>query len=105
MASKKEGGSGSGGSSPDGAFETLYRQLETTVAKLEEGNLTLEQSIGLYEEGMKLARRCQELLEQAELRITRLQESFANSSVLREEPEEYVPAAVDDAAPDALPPE
>ena len=39
---------------------------------------------------MKRARRCQELLQQAELRITRLQETFAEG--LREEPEEYLPA-------------
>jgi exodeoxyribonuclease VII small subunit len=94
MASKKD----------EEGFETLYKRLEETVAKLEQGNLTLEESIALYEEGMKLARGCQELLQQAELRITRLQESFANDSVLREEAEQYVPAAVNDAA-DGPPPE
>jgi exodeoxyribonuclease VII small subunit len=71
------------------AFEALYKRLEETVAKLEQGNLTLEESIALYEEGMKLARSCQELLQQAELRIARLQESFADGSVVREEPEPY----------------
>jgi len=74
-------------------FETLYKRLEETVARLEEGNLTLEESIALYEEGMKLARRSQELLADAELRITRLQESFANGPTLREEPAVYVPGA------------
>ena len=66
-------------------FEALYKRLEETVAKLEEGNLTLEESIALYEEGMTLARRTQELLAEAELRITRLQESFANGPVLRDD--------------------
>ena len=74
-------------------FEAIYRRLEETVAKLEEGNLTLEESIALYEEGMKLARRSQELLADAELRITRLQESFANGPTLREEPAAYFPGA------------
>ena len=60
------------------------------VARLEEGNLTLEESLGLYEEGMKLARHCQELLQGAELRITKLQESFAETlGAVRDEPEEY----------------
>ena len=82
MASKKTAGEG---------FEALYRRLEETVAKLEEGGLTLDESLALYEEGMKLARRCQELLRDAELRVTRLQESFAEGlGTLREEPGEYL---------------
>ncbi len=60
-------------------FESLYKRLE-------EGGLTLEQSVALYEEGMKLARRCQELLQKAELKVAKLQEEFAS---LREEPEPY----------------
>lgn len=59
------------------SFEDLYHRLEETVAKLEAGNLPLEESIALYEEGMALARRCQELLDGAELKISRLKESFA----------------------------
>ena len=82
-------------------FEALYRRLEETVARLEEGGLTLEESLSLYEEGMKLARRCQELLQQAELRITRLQETFAEG--LREEPEEYLPAEDPDVPQQELP--
>ena len=78
MASKKSAGSED--------FETLYRRLEETLARLEEGGLTLDQSLSLYEEGMKLARRCQELLQGAELKITKLQEEF---SALREEAEPY----------------
>jgi exodeoxyribonuclease VII small subunit len=83
-------------SKQDGAgedFEALYKRLEETVAKLEQGNLTLEESISLYEEGMKLAQRSQELLTAAELRITRLQESYSNGPSIAEEGEEYVPAA------------
>ncbi len=58
-------------------FEELFRRLEETVAKLEEGALTLEQSLALYEEGMQLARRLQELLDAAELRVRRLRESIS----------------------------
>lgn len=74
----------------DEGFEALYRLLEETVEKLERGNLTLEESISLYEEGMKLARRCQELLQNAELRVTRLQEEFSQRlGALREDVEGY----------------
>ena len=72
-------------------FEALYRQLEETVSRLEEGGLTLDQSLAAYESGMKLARRCQELLQQAELKVTKLQESFASSvNIVREEAAEYI---------------
>ena len=60
-----------------GNFEEAFRRLEETVARLEEGGLPLEEALALYEEGMRLAQGCQELLDQAELRITRLQETFA----------------------------
>ncbi len=71
-------------------FEALYRRLEETVARLEEGGLTLAESLELYEEGMKLARRCQELLQEAELRVTQLRGGFgaeeeSEASALREE--------------------
>ena len=59
------------------AFEKLYARLEETVAKLEVGGLPLEQAIALYEEGMTLARQCQERLDESELKITKLRESFA----------------------------
>ena len=72
------------------SFEELYRRLEDTVEKLEKGGLPLEESIALYEEGMELAKRCQAILDGAELRITKLRESFAQPS-----PQ---PAAVDDGA-------
>lgn len=75
---------------PADGFEAQYKKLEETVAKLEAGNLTLEESLALYEEGAKLAKRCQELLRDAELRVTRLQEQFTDSAgVIREEPAEY----------------
>jgi exodeoxyribonuclease VII small subunit len=59
------------------AFETLYTRLEEHVEKLERGGLSLDESIALYEQGMTLARACQERLEEAEQKITKLRESFA----------------------------
>ena len=74
----------------DDGFESLYRKLEETVSKLEEGGLTLNESLSLYEAGMQLASRCQELLQEAEQKVTRLQESFAGClHSAREESGEY----------------
>ena len=61
---------------PD-SFEQLYARLEERVGKLERGGLSLDESIALYEEGMTLARQCQEQLDAAELKITKLKESLA----------------------------
>jgi exodeoxyribonuclease VII small subunit len=54
------------------SFEAVYERLEQAVARLEDGGLGLEESIALYETGMRLARRCKELLDAAELRISQL---------------------------------
>ena len=61
-------------------FEDLYRKLEETVESLEKGGLSLEKSISLYEEGMKLAKQCQGILDGAEQRITKLRESFTQAA-------------------------
>ena len=63
------------------SFEELYRRLEESVEQLERGGLPLEQSIALYEEGMELAKRCQEILDKAELRITKLRDQFTGSAL------------------------
>jgi exodeoxyribonuclease VII small subunit len=81
-------------------FEALYKQLEETVAKLEQGNLSLEDSLSLYEAGTELAKRCQALLQDAELRVTRLQTQFnETSALLGEEPAEYDPETEFDEEP------
>jgi exodeoxyribonuclease VII small subunit len=68
-------------------FEDLYRQLEEKVARLEKGGLSLDDSLAAYEEAVALAQRCQQLLDQAELRITRLRESFQSGGVAAGEEE------------------
>ena len=54
------------------AFEELYRQLEEKVSQLEQGGLSLDDSLAAYEDAVALAKSCQQLLDTAELRITRL---------------------------------
>lgn len=60
----------------DLSFEEAYKRLEETVQRLEEGGLTLKEATLLFEEGMKLARVCNEMLSSTELKITRLQTAF-----------------------------
>lgn len=69
------------------SFEDAFARLERIVQRLEEGHLSLEESTRLYEEGISLARLCNELLNQVELRITRLQTSYGQQMRLVEEPE------------------
>lgn len=50
-------------------FETSLEELERIVRELEQGELPLEKSLELFEQGVKLSRECQERLNQAERRI------------------------------------
>lgn len=54
------------------SFEQAYQELEGVIAKLESGEMTLAESLDLYERGRQLSAYCQTLLESAELRIQRL---------------------------------
>ena len=58
-------------------FEELYRQLEEKVALLEQGGLSLDDSLAAYEDAVGLAQKCQQMLDGAELRITKLRETIA----------------------------
>ena len=55
--------------SPVADFEKSLEQLETLVDSMEQGELSLDQSLAAYERGVGLYRRCQQALEQAELRV------------------------------------
>jgi exodeoxyribonuclease VII small subunit len=50
-------------------FEDCLSRLEQIVGSLETGNLPLEESLKVFEEGIQLARRCATYLDQAERRI------------------------------------
>jgi exodeoxyribonuclease VII small subunit len=56
---------------PEGApkFEEALKELEEVVARLEKGDLALEESLRLYERGIALARNCHAKLEEAEGKI------------------------------------
>jgi exodeoxyribonuclease VII small subunit len=50
-------------------FEKALKDLETTVEKLEKGNLSLDESLKLFENGVKLARFLRKELEKAEKKV------------------------------------
>lgn len=50
-------------------FESALKRLEQIVQDLEHGDLPLEQSLKLFEEGVKLARLCTKRLEEAERKV------------------------------------
>ena len=55
--------------SDDLNFEKQLAELEALVERLESGELSLEDSLKAYEQGVRLSRQCQKVLDQAQLRI------------------------------------
>lgn len=64
------------------SFEEALSRLEEIVNELEEESISLENTIKLYEEGIKLSKICTETLEQAELRIEKVNEQHADNEDL-----------------------
>lgn len=69
-------------------FEDSLKQLETLVSGMEKGDLSLEDSLKAFEEGVQLVRHCQQALQAAEQRVTVLQ---AGDDPTRENPTEDGP--------------
>ena len=58
----------------DDRFEDQLARLEEIVDRLEDESVGLEEALGLFENGMDLARRCRARLEEVEQRVTQLLE-------------------------------
>jgi exodeoxyribonuclease VII small subunit len=54
------------------SFETALKELEDIVARLEQGRISLEESISIYERGEHLKAHCEKLLKDAEARIEKI---------------------------------
>jgi len=61
-------------------FEAALTKLDETVLALEAGNLSLDESIALYEQGMALTRLCSNKLAQAKLKITEIHTAHAEQN-------------------------
>ena len=64
------------------SFEELMESLENIVQELEKGDLNLDESVAKFEEGMKISKECNKMLESSEKRISILLE---NNGELAEE--------------------
>lgn len=53
-------------------FEDSFNRLQAAIDRLEAGGLPLEAALALFEESMGLAATCHQILDRAELRLTRL---------------------------------
>jgi exodeoxyribonuclease VII small subunit len=51
------------------SFESSLKELEEIVSRLEAGDLPLEQSLDLFEQGIRLSRDCQKRLDEAERKV------------------------------------
>ena len=69
-------------------FEDQLAQLESLVARLEDESVGLEEALGLFENGMDLARSCRERLEEVEQRVTQLLDSDEQDDETEEEEED-----------------
>ena len=56
------------------SFEEAFNELEDIIAKLESGDITLEDSVNLFERGRQLSMHCQSILDKAELRVNQITE-------------------------------
>ena len=54
------------------SFERAIEELESIVRRLEDGKVSLEESVAIYERGEALKRRCEDLLRQAEARVQKI---------------------------------
>ncbi|MBT2143177.1 MULTISPECIES: exodeoxyribonuclease VII small subunit [unclassified Rhodanobacter] len=72
---------------PAADFEHSLDELEQLVAKMEGGDMSLDESLASFERGIGLFRHCQQSLEQAELRVRLLLDPDAPDSAEPFEPE------------------
>lgn len=70
------------------SFEDKLQALEDLVEKMEDGELNLEDSLKHFEQGVALARECQDALQQAEQKVEILLEKTADSETREFDTEE-----------------
>jgi exodeoxyribonuclease VII small subunit len=69
-------------------FEDSMKRLEEIVRELEEGNLTLDESIAKFEEGVRLGKACRDMLDKAEVKIKVLVENDKGTLEERDAPDD-----------------
>ena len=70
------------------SFETNMQRLEQIVRALERGDVSLEESLKLFQEGTSLVQKCGKLLDDAQLQVQKVLTAADGSPVLEEMPNE-----------------
>jgi len=70
------------GKDKENSFETNLQKLEIIVEKLESGEIGLEESVQLYEEGMKIKKICDKKLQDIEMQIKKIR--IEDNKVIKE---------------------
>ena len=68
-------------SEPKQSFEESFQKLEDIIRKLENDDVSLEESIEMYEEGMKLVSACSEKLDTVDKRFKKLVKNGGNTAI------------------------
>jgi exodeoxyribonuclease VII small subunit len=66
-------------------FEDLMKRLETIVEQMEEGEVPLDKSVKLYEEGIEISKLCLDHLRKTELKLKLLSKDIDGTFSLKEE--------------------
>ncbi len=82
MGQERKNGSAVAHGSNSATFEQQFGRLQEVVQRLSDGNLTLQEALSAFEEGMSLADNCSRMLEEAELRVQQVSERAAKSGSL-----------------------
>jgi exodeoxyribonuclease VII small subunit len=86
------------------SFEEAFRRLGEAVDSLETGGLTLAEATARYEEGMSLVRRCNQLLNEAELKVAQLKDIYTTPTGLPDwDEEEVLPSLFEGEEQEGLP--
>ena len=73
---------GPAGPAKEAPFEEALKKLESIVEQMEAGELPLETMMARFEEGVRLVKTCQKRLEEAEVKISKLDQDAGGSPVL-----------------------
>jgi exodeoxyribonuclease VII small subunit len=60
-------------------FEDAYRELQQVIEQLDDGGLGLDEAVRLFERGSELVRVCRRIVDEAEMRVTRLSAESAST--------------------------
>lgn len=71
-------------------FENSIKELEEIVSSLEQGDVTLDESLELFEKGIKLSKKCQKILDEAEKNVSVLVADENGEMITEDFPDEVV---------------